>query len=264
MSEQGGPGSITLAGLGVDVTRQTTIEVLEAMQEAGCVLHSVADVAARDWVRSIAKVEEDLNLLYSDGTPRLEAYRAMAERAVSLALEGQRVAFVVYGHPCLLHTGVQLTLRRAAEENIPATVLPGISTIDGLLARIGVDPGFGGLHMLESSDLLRFGRVPQRTGHVLILQVGVTGSVLHARAGHHGERADLLLRRLTTLYPPGHRALHFRLRSGDRAESLRWTRVGDLKLERWSDASSLYLPPMESDPDPLYPMQATGFGQGPC
>ena len=53
--------------------------------------------------------------------------------ARSLAAEGATVMFAVYGHPCVLHTGVQLTLRAAANRKIPTRILPGISSIDGVL-----------------------------------------------------------------------------------------------------------------------------------
>jgi uncharacterized protein YabN with tetrapyrrole methylase and pyrophosphatase domain len=245
-------GSITIAGLGIHAARHTTIEVLECLRAADCVLHSVAGTSARKWIQSLARAEEDLNLFYRDGVPRLDAYRAMADRAISLAKDGRRVAFVVYGHPCLLHTGVRLTLQNAARENIVTKVLPGISTIDGLLAAIGVDPGFGGLHVLEASNMLLYGHVPQRKSHVIILQVALIGSRLHAIVGHRGEHADLLLRRLATLYAPGHRVLHFRLQTSDKEETLRWTDVGRLQFEKWSNSSSLYIPPIKSEVDYVY------------
>jgi hypothetical protein len=257
-------GSITIAGLGIHAARHPTVEVLESLRSADCVLHSVAGASVREWIQSLARTEEDLNRFYRDGAPRLEAYRAMADRAISLAKDGRSVVFAVYGHPCVLHTGVQLTLQDAARQNIRTRVLPGVSTIDGLLAAIGVDPGYGGLHMLEASDMVRFGRVPQTRGHVLILQVAITGSRLHARVGHHGERAEPLLRRLAALYPPAHPALHFRLQTNDHEETLRWTEVGRLRLEDWSDASSLYLPPLHNeDVDGGAALEAGVAGAGP-
>jgi len=234
--------------------------VLECLRAADCVLHSVAGTSARKWLQSVSQAEEDLNLFYRDGAPRLEAYGAMADRAISLAKEGGRIAFVVYGHPCLLHTGVQLTLRNAARQNIATKVLPGVSSIDGLLAAIGVDPGFGGLHVLEASDMLLYGRLPQREGHVIILQVAMIGSRLHASIGHRGARADLLLRRLATLYAPSHRALHFRLQTSDREGTLRWTHVGQLQFEKWSDSSSLYLPRVNKEVDYVYGALARKLG----
>ena len=92
----------------------------------------------------------------------------------------------MYGHPCVLHTGVQLTLQGAAERGIPVTVLPGISSVDGLLAAVGVDFGFGGLHVLEANDMLLYGRTPQADSHVVILQVAIAGPRVHRAEGHRG------------------------------------------------------------------------------
>jgi hypothetical protein len=67
---------------------------------------------------------------------------------------------------------------------------------------------------------------------------------VHRAEGHRGLHVDFLIRRLATWYPPSHPALHFRLASDPKdADSLLWTTVARLKKERWTNASSLYLPP---------------------
>lgn len=253
--------SITIAGLGIKPARHATVEVLECLRASDWVFHSVAAESTREWIRSVAAVEEDLNLTYRDGLPRIEAYRAMAERVVTSARKGADVAFIVYGHPCVLHTGVQLALQSAAQYSLNTRVLPAVSSIDGLLAAIRVDPGVGGLHVLEVSDMLLYSRIPQRESHVVLLQVASTGSRLHVGSGHKGERVDFLLRRLATFYSPDHRALHFRLQTTDGDDSLRWTNVEKLYLEKWSDASSLYLPPVRTrESDAVYVGLARKFG----
>ena len=102
--------------------------------------------------------------------------------------------------------------------------------------------------------MLMYGRMPQTEGHVVILQVATSGPRVHRADGHRGEYVDLLIRRLATLYPPEHPALHFRLAADPSAEdSLRWMTVGCLTQERWTNASSLYLPAArQSRIDPLY------------
>ena len=247
-------GAIVVVGLGIRGPAQVTDEAQRCLARADVVLHSVADPSVRAWLETIAPETRDLNELYVDGRPRIEAYRAMAEHVLRASETHETVALAVYGHPCVLHTGVQLTLRGAAERAIPTTVLPGISSIDGLLAALGVDFGFGGLHVLEASDMLLHARMPQTDGHVVILQVAITGPRLHRADGHRGAHADYLLRRLRTLYPPEHAALHFRLAaSPTEPDSLRWTTVARLSEERWTNASSLYLPPARpSRPDPIY------------
>lgn len=236
-------GFITIAGVGLRPERDATAEVDAALRTTDVVFHSVADARARQWIRARAPETHDLNPIYEDGRPRIEAYRAMADLVMGRARGGEHVALVVYGHPCLLHTGVQLTLRAARDERVPFRVLAGLSSIDGLLARIGVDPGFGGLQVLEACDMMMYGRRPQTDGHVVILQVALVGLRVHRAEGYSGADADFLIRRLETLYPASHPALHFRLAAGDRDDRLAWTTVDELDREDWSNASSLYLPP---------------------
>jgi hypothetical protein len=101
--------------------------------------------------------------------------------------------------------------------------------------------------------------MPQTEGHVVILQVAIAGPRVHRAAGHRGVYADLLIRRLATLYPPEHPALHFRLASDSSdTDSLVWTTVHRLADERWTNASSLYLPAARrASVDPVY---AVRFG----
>lgn len=236
-------GFVTIAGVGLRPDRDATAEVEAVLRAADVVFHSVADVQARHWIRSRAPEAHDLNPLYEDGRPRIEAYRAMADLVVGRAGGGEHVVLVVYGHPCFLHTGVQLTLRAARDRGLAFRVLAGLSSIDGLLACIGVDPGFGGLQVLEACDMMMYGRRPQIDGHVVILQVAALGPRVHRAEGYSGADAEFLIRRLETLYTAEHPALHFRLAAGDHDDRLKWTTVGELGLERWSNPSSLYLPP---------------------
>jgi precorrin-2 methylase len=251
--------TIVIAGLGIRGRDQITDEVQRVLRDVDVVFHSVSDDNTREWLETMTTDARDLNVLYIDGRPRIEAYRAMADLVVGHAVDGAAVMFAVYGHPCVLHTGVQLTLRAAAERRIPTRILPGISSIDGMLAAIGVDFGFGGLHVLEASDMLMHGRVPQSEGHVVILQVAIAGSRIHRAGGHHGAYATHLIRRLTTLYSPDHPVLHFRLATDSAdADSLVWTTIGRLPEERWTNASSLYLP--ASRPSRVDPVYAKRFG----
>jgi uncharacterized protein YabN with tetrapyrrole methylase and pyrophosphatase domain len=250
---------IVIAGLGIRGRDQVTEEVRTALREADVVFHSVSDAVTREWLNSTAASAHDLNELYTDGRPRIETYRAMADLVVGRAQTGAAAVLAVYGHPCVLHTGVQLTLRAAADRSVPTRILPGVSSIDGMLAAAGIDFGFGGLHVLEASDMLIHGRIPHAEGHVVILQIAVAGPRVHRAEGHRGAFSAHVIRRLATLYPPDHRALHFRLAANPAGEdSLVWTTVGELPQQRWTNASSLYLPAArESRVDPVY---AARFG----
>jgi precorrin-2 methylase len=254
--------TIVVAGLGIRGPDQITDEVRRMLGEVDVVFHSVSNDCARKWLQSAAADARDLNDLYIDDRPRIDAYREMADLVTSTAAAGAAVMFAVYGHPCVLHTGVQLTLRRAAERKIPIRILPGVSSIDGMLAAAGIDFGFGGLHVLEASDMVKYGRIPETEGHVVILQVAITGSQLHRRDGHRGEHTNYLIRRLATFYPLDHPALHFRLASNPAdADSLIWTTVGRLPEERWTNASSLYLPAARaSRVDPVYAKRLSPLG----
>jgi precorrin-2 methylase len=246
-------GRIDIAGLGIRPTHQITTEVDSCVRSADVVFHSVGSETTRRWLEGKARESYDLNSLYKDGGSRLPTYQATAELVLRQARDGKRVALVVYGHPCLLHTGVQLTLRAARREGIPIRVMPGLSTVDGLLASLGVDPGFGGLQVLEANDMLKHGRTPQVDGHVVVLQVACVGPRVHRASGHSGEHTDLLIERLRSLYRDDDAALHFRLATDGRPDDLSWTTVGALTAERWSNRSSLYLPPAKKPPvDPAW------------
>jgi len=245
-------GALVIAGLGIRGVEQVTEEVRRILAQADIVFHSVANPEVRQRLTLMTKAEHDLNYLYVDGRPRIEAYRAMSSLVVEKAAAGASVVFAVYGHPCVLHTGVQLALRAAVDHALPTRILPGVSSIDGLLAATGVDFGHGGLHVLEASDMMAYGRSPCIESHVIILQVAISGARLHLKSGHRGTTSSALLDRLTTFYSAAHRALHFRLAStASDFSSLKWTTVERLPMENWTNASSLYIPPVRAVDTPM-------------
>ena len=80
---------IVVAGLGIRGPGQVTDEVRRALAEADVVFHTVADERTRSWVESIAAAARDVNELYVDGRPRIDAYRLMAQRVLETADGGE-------------------------------------------------------------------------------------------------------------------------------------------------------------------------------
>src|SRR5271157_2935832 len=88
---------------------------------------------------------------------------------------GKTVVAVFHGHPGILVLATRRAVAIARQEGFSARIVPGVSSVDCLLADLGIDPGVGGLHVLNADTFLRGAATLSTSGHVVFLQVGSVG-----------------------------------------------------------------------------------------
>ena len=107
---------------------------------------------------------ESLRGLYVDGMRRSEIYAAMAEKALCCVRQGHLTCFACYGHPGEFYANpIHHAIRRVRRRGLSSrTMLPGISTLDCLLADLEIDPAIDGLVSFDATDFLFNERDVQR------------------------------------------------------------------------------------------------------
>ena len=136
-------GEIKVIGLGPGRAGLITREAWELMTQAETL---VLRTAVHPTVAALR--EAGLSFTTYDGfyeqAPDFEAlYRAIAADLVRRAAAGASIVYAVPGSPLVAERTVVLLRERAAAQGVPLTILPGMSFVEVLYTRLGIDPVAG-------------------------------------------------------------------------------------------------------------------------
>jgi len=205
---------LAVAGTGIRIVGQLTIEAATCIRRAERLHFSVSDTVGERVIRALNSRAEPLMPLYVDGKSRSETYEEMVETIMGSVRAGHRTAAVFYGHPGVFAFPSHEAIRRARHEGFRARMLPAVSAEDCLFADLGVDPADSGCQSLEATDFLLRMRAIDTSQQLILWQIGVLGewayrrmsyelSAAHARAQvtrelFAGSRGDCLRGRICT------------------------------------------------------------------
>ena len=150
-------GKIIIVGLGPGPVGLITVETMRVLRATNLLL---LRTAKHPTVAELTK--QGLSFLsYDDVYDKLatfeQVYQAIAADVVARARGGEDVVYAVPGSPLVAEKTVALIRDLACAEDISLVILPGMSFLELLYARIGVDP-IAGITVLDAADL---GTVPQ-------------------------------------------------------------------------------------------------------
>ncbi|HYC03151.1 MAG TPA: SAM-dependent methyltransferase [Azospirillaceae bacterium] len=242
-------GRLTIVGSGIKSIAHLTREAIGHIRAADIVFHATADAISEADIRALNPNAVNLTGLYGSDKHRAATYADMAEAMLAAARGGREVVGVFYGHPGWFVDPAKKALEIADREGIPARMLPGISSVDCLLADLRVDPCVEGCQILDATDLLVRHRPVVTANHVVILQVGLVGTEMRPVGGSRPART-MLLERLISLYGAGHPSVLYVGAVQPGAEARTWRRPlgayrDDSTLMSIPLGSTLYLPPRE-------------------
>jgi uncharacterized protein YabN with tetrapyrrole methylase and pyrophosphatase domain len=247
----GNPGAMTLfaenlivAGSGIRVTGQFTLEAVAWIRRADKVLYGVADAIAERVVRALNPRAESLFKYYEEDKPRAQAYEDMVNAIVRSVEAGRMTVAVFYGHPGVFAYPSHESIRRTRALGFRARMLPAVSAEDCLFADLGIDPGEAGCQSYEATDFLIRERNPDTSASLILWQVGIVGHRTHRLQGYDLPAISLLIEKLLAFYPPQHSIVIYEAATVIGCEP----RVTLLPLEALQPAaltmiSTLYLPP---------------------
>jgi Tetrapyrrole (Corrin/Porphyrin) Methylases len=234
--------SLTVVGTGIRTALHTTPEARTCIERAAKVLFLLDPVGAR-WIASLNASAETLDHLYSADLPRVETYRAMVDTILHEVRRGLNVCVALYGHPGVLVNPSHAAIRQARREGYPARMLPAISAEDCLVADLGVDPSYWGLHSYEATEFLLYRRVTDPSIALILWQVGAVGE-RRARIGPNRDALRLLADRLAGCYGPDHELIMYEASPYPIGEPLiARVRVGDLPTADVRPLVTIYVPP---------------------
>ncbi|MFC7334547.1 SAM-dependent methyltransferase [Rhodocista pekingensis] len=201
-------GSLTVVGTGLRALSHMTLEAVSHIRDADRVFFSVPDGVTARQIRDINPEAVDLTQYYGEDKRRKQTYVQMSEVILREVRAGSTVTAVFYGHPGFFVFPARRILSIARKEGYRAVMLPGISSLDCLMADLRVDPSVNGCQILEATDLLLRNRPIVTSGHVIILQVGSVGdSAFSFTAGFRHAKRAVLFERLIEAYGEEHRSV---------------------------------------------------------
>jgi siroheme synthase len=235
---------LTIVGTGYAVAGQVTAEALACIQKAEKLFYLVVDGITAIWLETQNPTAESLHGCYKVGRCRSDSYEEMVECILKPVRAGSNVCAAFYGHPGVLCDPGHETVRRAREEGFSATMLPGISAMDCLLADLRLEPS-SGMQAYEASDFLKNRRKHDPRCMLLLWQAGAIGvrtfkrQDLWSRAG-----VQRLVARLTPYYSPNHEVVIYEAThspiSGPKVKRVLLRRLARQEV---TIASTLYVPP---------------------
>lgn len=155
---------ITVVGLGPGRAELITREAWQVMEKAHRLILRTRihpTVAALD-AAGIRYVTFDDRYEAAEGFETL--YAGIADELMRLA-EGEAIVYAVPGSPLVAERTVVLLRERAAAAGVPLTILPGMSFLEALYTRLGIDP-IAGLTILDAEDEAALAAPPS---HALVI-----------------------------------------------------------------------------------------------
>lgn len=240
----GPSGRLSVVGTGIRLAGQLTVETRHLVRAADRVLAVMADPFSLDVLRDLNPEVTSLQVHYAQGRSRDESYRRMVAAVLDPVRSGEHVCAAFYGHPGVFVWPAHEAVRQARAEGFEATLYPGISAEDCLIADLGIDPGVSGLQTFEATDFLVHPRRFDPRTPLVLWQLAALGDRSRSTFRTDPAWVRALASVLAEAYPEAHQVTVYEAAVGpfDR------TRIEPVALNRlhelaFTQASTLYVPP---------------------
>lgn len=145
-------GEITIVGLGPGSLGLITLETWDKLRAAAPLLLRTAKHPTAEALKKHGVQFTSYDHVYEAQTTFDEVYRTIAESVVQKAKNGERIVYAVPGSPLVAEKTVVLIRQLAAKEAVPVTILAGMSFIELLYVRLGIDP-IDGLTVIDALEI---------------------------------------------------------------------------------------------------------------
>lgn len=222
---------ITIVGLGPGAPGQLTVEAQQ-------VLFSAPAVYLRTRKHpTVASLETCVELhsfddVYEQGSTFDEVYATIARQVIELGRRPDGVVYAVPGHPRMGEASVQRIVDLARESGLPVRIVEGLSFLEPVCSRVGVDP----LDGLQIADAMALGKSHFPT-------INPDQPLLVGQVYSREVAADLKLS-LMMVYPDDHAVTLVRA-AGTQEGAVRTIPLYDLDRDTHIDhLTSLWVPPL--------------------
>lgn len=193
-----------IAGTGIKSIAHLTNEVVAAIKACEKTLYLLNEPILKDYVKKLANSSFDLDEIYFSHRKREDAYNAISRYIISELSSHNPIALIAYGHPFFCSSPFLYTAQKAENTECDIIVMPGISSLDCLLADLKIDPLHLGLQMYEATHLLNSNKLIDTSSNLIILQCGYINVREHVHTVVDNHSYSLLKEYLRNYYPNNH------------------------------------------------------------
>ena len=195
-----------LIGLGIMIPGHVTFQAGQAMLLCSK-LYSVIQEPPQLWLpQDILGRVHVINVMkwYVEDELRMQNYDRVASRIFSGVSRGQSIGYVTYGNPMAYDRVAQNLVQLAKHTGCPVQVVPGISSVDGVLCDLRLDMA-PGIQVFDASWLVACQIRPRVDVPLLLMQVGAFGSLrTHYTHRRDGRSLSDLVQYCGKFYPKSH------------------------------------------------------------
>lgn len=227
--------------MGRDLTNRA-INELKVADVAFCMV----DAPAIRWLQGVRPDIQSLHELYGDNKDRRITYREMTDAMLAPLRQGKRVCAMFYGHPGVFVDPTHDAIKIARAEGFEATMLPGISAEDCMVADLGIDPASPGMLSMETTQFMVRQCTPDTTALLVLWQVAQAGNIAAVGFVPSQERIRLLVDKLRRWYRPEHQVVLYEAASLPiSTPRMDWVRLDELPNTQVSSVTTLVIPPQD-------------------
>lgn len=244
-------GSLTVVGTGIKVAGDMTLNTQAQIKQADIVFTVVPDKVSKQWIANLNPNTVDMTEFYGSNKSRLITYNEMANALVDSVKQGNRVCAAFYGHPGVFAYASHLAIRQLKEQGYRATMQPGISAEDWLVADLGIDPGKSGCISIEATQFLFYQRTIDPYSLLVLWQIGLVGDHTLAldKTDNYQLGLGVLTDELLKYYPSDHQVIVYEAAT----LALFPARIDSMPLSQLPQAeltaiSTLVIPPHQEAP----------------
>ena len=169
-------GALTVVGTGIGFRGQLIPAAEAAIREADKVMYQVDDPLTARWLHDLNSNAENLaQLPTSHGALSPHVYEAMAEHILESVVAGLRVCYVTYGHPGMYQHTAHRSVELVRGFGLSATMVPGISAFDCMIADLGIEIG-PGCQLLDATALVMQRKLLDPSSSLVLFQIGIFGN----------------------------------------------------------------------------------------
>lgn len=145
-------GEIIIVGLGPGPWGMVSLETWEIIQQASILLLRTAKhpTVSELTARGVEFVSYDS--IYDEQETFDDVYQMIASDCLQRAERGEKLVYAVPGSPLVAERTVMLIREQALERDITIRILPGMSFLEVLYVRLGIDP-VTGITIIDAADI---------------------------------------------------------------------------------------------------------------
>jgi hypothetical protein len=226
---QPGQADLYLVGVGVFFPDHLTVQTIEILTACDRICTNLPEIQLRALPTEIREKCVCLWPLYQENRKRIENYKDVIQAVIDTATNHRPCAWMTPGHPFVFDSVSQKLLERAPTFGWTVQVVPGISSLDTLMAELAYDPCYG-LVVHEATSSVRENLPLLPSFATILFQPSVFGSDLTHHSNEYGGPSLGQLRDyLLQFYPAQHECAFVYSASSRRDQSrIVWERLENL------------------------------------